>query len=52
MIIYYEELYIDLGAKHVLGKITEDEKKMFNKLGEWLFNDDADLDNELEEIDE
>ena len=52
MIIYYEELYIDLGATHVLGKNTEKEKKMFDKLSEWLFNDDVDLDNELDDIDE
>ncbi|WP_346938082.1 hypothetical protein [uncultured Clostridium sp.] len=52
MIIDYEDLYIKLGAKLMFGKITEKEKKIFDKLEEWLFNDDVDLDNELEDIDE
>lgn len=52
MIIDYEDLYIKLGEKLVLNKITEKERKMFDKLGEWLFNDDINSDYELEDIDE
>lgn len=50
MIIDYEDLYIKLGANLVFGKITESEKKMFDKLEEWSFNDDFGID--LEDVDE
>lgn len=52
MIIDYEDLYIKLGASLVFDKITEREKKMFDKLEEWSFNDDSNSDYELEDIDE
>lgn len=52
MVINYEDLYIDLDSKRIFGEITEREKKMFNKLKEWSFNDDINLDYELEDIDE
>lgn len=52
MTIDYEDLYIKIGAKLMFGKITEKEKKMFDKLEEWSLNEDINSGYELEDIDE
>lgn len=52
MFVDYEDLYIKLASKYVFCKITDKEKKMLHKLGEWKDNDDVNSDYELEDIDE